>query len=83
MNLSYHPAAPGPERLGCLTFLFLQDRLSFPADLPAPWREAMERASALGEFTGKSAQTTLLLPGAGTAERLLLVGLGKPEKLER
>jgi leucyl aminopeptidase len=44
---------------------------------------ALQRAYAAGDWKGKRDETLLLYPSAGTAQRLLLVGLGKPEDVDR
>ena len=43
---------------------------------------AIKAAMALGDFSGKSGQT-LMLPGAGSAKRVLLMGCGDPAKFDR
>jgi len=43
---------------------------------------AIKAALTLGDFCGKSGET-LMLPGAGGARRLLLVGCGDPAKFDR
>jgi leucyl aminopeptidase len=43
---------------------------------------AVGRLLASGDFTGKRDETALLYP-AGPAHRILLVGLGKPEEIDR
>lgn len=83
MKLLYRPAAPARDRLGCLALFFSEDKLRIPAGLPAGWRETIQRALALKEFEGKSGQSLTLITGAGSAERLMLIGLGASEKLTR
>src|SRR2546427_11865168 len=53
------------------------------ADLDRTLGEAVGRAIASGDFKGKRDETALLYPGGGKAERLLLVGLGKPGEVTR
>jgi leucyl aminopeptidase len=43
---------------------------------------AVNRVLAAGDFTGKKDETALLYP-SGPAARVLLVGLGKPEEIDR
>ena len=63
--------------------VFTRKRLSRAAQqLDKVASGAIKSALALGDFTGKSGQT-LMLPGAGSARRLLLVGCGSPEKFDR
>ncbi|HYK83115.1 MAG TPA: leucyl aminopeptidase [Gemmatimonadales bacterium] len=57
-----------------------------PASLGALDRAAggvIARAIASGDFKGKRDEAVLLYPAAGPAERLLLVGLGKPGEVTR
>jgi leucyl aminopeptidase len=44
---------------------------------------ALQRAYAAGDWKGKRDEVLVLYPGAGTAQRVLLVGLGKPEEIDR
>jgi leucyl aminopeptidase len=59
---------------------------SLPASL-APFDKAtggaLQRAFAAGDWKGKRDETLLLYPSAGSAQRVLLVGLGKPEDIDR
>ncbi len=51
------------------------------AELPAGLRQRLERARKVGDFKGKEGETLLLYPEADwgfTADRILVVGLGKP-----
>ena len=43
----------------------------------------MARALAAGDWKGKRDETLLLYPAGGKAQRVLLVGLGKPEEIDR
>src|SRR5919112_5747901 len=43
---------------------------------------AIGRVLAAGDFTGKKDETAVLYP-SGPASRVLLVGLGKPEEIDR
>ncbi|MFZ5623454.1 MAG: leucyl aminopeptidase [Gemmatimonadota bacterium] len=52
------------------------------ASLDAAVGGALTRLYASGDFTGKKDETSLLYPGGATA-RLLLVGVGKPEDVNR
>ena len=50
---------------------------------PAPLKDAsLERAIASGDYTGKKDEA-LLVYGSGNAERILLVGVGKPGEITR
>ena len=63
--------------------VFTRKRLSHAAQqLDQASSGAIKAALELGDFCGKSGET-LMLPGAGTAKRLLLVGCGDPAKFDR
>jgi leucyl aminopeptidase len=63
--------------------VFTRKRLSRAAQqLDKASSSAIVAALALGDFSGKSGET-LMLPGAGGARRLLLVGCGDPAKFDR
>ncbi|MEH6636007.1 MAG: leucyl aminopeptidase [Halioglobus sp.] len=63
--------------------VFTRKRLSHAAQqLDQASSGAIKAALELGDFSGKSGET-LMLPGAGTAKRLLLVGCGDPAKFDR
>ena len=63
--------------------VFSRKRLSKAAQqLDKASSGAIKAALALGDFSGKSGQS-MLLPGAGGARRLLLVGCGDPAKFDR
>ena len=83
MQIVHQTNLPGRKSLGCLTFFFVQDELKLPPGVPEPLRDAMSRAFTLRVFTGKKDQSTVVLPAGGSAERLMLVGLGKAEDLNR
>ena len=69
---------------GCAVLpVFTRKRLSDAAQrLDKASSGAIKAALALGDFSGKSGET-LMLPGAGGARRLLLVGCGDPAKFNR
>ena len=63
--------------------VFSRKRLSQAAkQLDQASSGAIGAALELGDFSGKPGQT-LMLPGAGAAKRLLLVGCGDPAKFDR
>ena len=63
--------------------VFSRKRLSKAAEqLDKAASGAISSALQLGDFNGKTGQT-LMLPGAGAAKRLLLVGCGDPGKFGR
>ena len=63
--------------------VFSRKRLSQAAQqLDKASSGAIKAALSLGDFSGKPGET-LMLPGAGGARRLLLVGCGKPEEFDR
>ena len=63
--------------------VFSRKRLSRAAQqLDKASSGAIKTALSLGDFSGKPGET-LMLPGAGGASRLLLVGCGDPEKFDR
>ncbi|HEY6092996.1 MAG TPA: leucyl aminopeptidase [Gemmatimonadales bacterium] len=49
---------------------------------PPPVEQALERAMASGDYKGKKDET-LLVYGNGKAQRILLVGVGKPAEITR
>ncbi|MEE8556026.1 MAG: leucyl aminopeptidase, partial [bacterium] len=75
--------APKKEPLGCLVCFALEDRVKPPAAAPAEWRDLIAKTAKLKDFTGKAGQTLTLMPRAGTAQRILLVGLGERAELDR
>ncbi|MCH8841891.1 MAG: leucyl aminopeptidase [SAR324 cluster bacterium] len=83
MQIVHQTNLPGRKSLGCLTFFFVQDELKLPPGVPEPLRDAMSRAFTLRVFTGKKDQSTVVLPAGGSAERLMLVGLGEGKDLNR
>jgi leucyl aminopeptidase len=58
------------------------DLSSSVADLDGAAGGVIERLIASGDFTGKKDETAILYP-SGTASRVLLVGLGKLEEIDR
>jgi leucyl aminopeptidase len=57
-----------------------------PASLAALDQAAggvLGRALTSGDFSGKRDETSLLYPGGGKAQRILLVGMGKPAEVTR
>lgn len=83
MKLTYRPDAPKKEPLGCLVCFALEDRVKPPAAAPAEWRDLIAKTAKLKDFTGKAGQTQTLIPRSGTAQRILLVGLGERAELDR
>ncbi len=53
------------------------------AELDRATGGVIARAVSSGDFKGKRDETALLYPGSGKAERLLLVGMGKPGDVTR
>src|SRR3989442_8645316 len=53
------------------------------ADLDRAVGGVVGRAITSGDFKGKRDESALLYPGGGKAERVLLVGLGKPGEVTR
>lgn len=79
LDIEFHPAAL-PDG-GALALLLIQGQglTGLGAGLDAACGGGLTRAIAAAEFTGKKGQTCVVLaPGAGL-QRVVLVGVGKPE----
>jgi leucyl aminopeptidase len=83
VKLAYQPRAPGRDKLGALVLLCSEGRLSPPRGLPAPLVRALRQVSTLGEFRGKAGESQLLFTGDAAVPRLLALGLGPADRLER
>ncbi|HKI96867.1 MAG TPA: leucyl aminopeptidase [bacterium] len=83
VKLAYQ--AKGPERtaLGVLVLFCSEKRTAPPQGLPAPLARALRQVTTLGEFTGKTGQSQVLFTGDAQVPRLLVLGLGPEDKLER
>ena len=87
VTFTYQKKAPAGDKLGALVLFFAEGELNPPEGLPPALARVMRQAVQLGEFGGKSGQTQFLLTSpqsvANTVPRLLLIGLGPPDKLDR
>ncbi|MCZ6626860.1 MAG: hypothetical protein O7E56_01400, partial [SAR324 cluster bacterium] len=83
MEFSYASTFSGKESFGCLVLLFPQDRVRAPAATTKEVRDNVRRLAALKDFTGKTGQTQLLPLSSKTIPRVLCVGLGEVDKLDR
>lgn len=83
MKFAYHTSWPPPEPVGCLVLFLGEERRAAPPELDAALRREVRAALALGVFRGKRGQSQLVLTRGGAAPRLLLIGLGKADALER
>ena len=83
MRIDYTNKLTGKERFGCLVLFFFEDKLSPPAEAPREAAREVRRMAVLKDFTGKTGQTQVLPLGSGSIGRVLCVGLGKANKLER
>ena len=83
MKLAYQPKAPAREPLGALVLFCSEAHTKAPRSFPSAAGRALEQAVALGEFKGKPGETQLLFTGDRALPRLLVLGLGPADKLER
>lgn len=83
MEFRYASHFPPEESVGCLVLFFEEGQVIPPEPVPPAARLEIARLAALKDFTGKTGQTHLLPAPSGRMARLLCVGLGKAEKLDR
>ncbi|MDH4247774.1 MAG: leucyl aminopeptidase [Deltaproteobacteria bacterium] len=86
IRCSYQSRTPGEDALGCLVFFLTEETPLPPKEAGAVILQAAKDAVQRKDFAGKGGDE-LLLPGAaaGSAKgprRLLLIGLGKAERVD-
>ena len=83
MHCKYASKFDDQASFGCLILFFPEDRISAPQFVSPAIRMEIGRLAALKDFTGKSGQCSVLPSPSGAIARLLCVGLGEGEKLDR
>ena len=81
MKISYAKKTPGKDKLDALALFVPEKDPKPPAGFPPSLAATVKQAAALNEFNGKTSEALTLFTGVDTAPRLVLIGLGEPEKL--
>jgi len=81
VKIAYSKKSVASEKLDCLIVPLAEDALNPPASLSDSLSKTVRNITALKEFSGKAGESLLVVTGAASLPRVLLVGMGKKKEI--